>query len=96
MAGETPGALRELSVSLNRVGDGPREAGEPAAAHEVYNEALALDRWRIDLYGETPLAQRGLSVSLRKVAEIEEDLRNAAKAKAARAEAQSIAERLGS
>ena len=56
--GETPQALRDLSVSLDRLGDVQRETGEVAAAAAAYEESLALDRRLLDAYGETPQAHR--------------------------------------
>ena len=61
---ETPQALRDLSVSLNKVGDAHREAGELAAATSAHEESLGLCRRLLEAHGETPQALRDLSVSL--------------------------------
>src|SRR5262249_37750 len=42
--GDTPQALRDLSVSLNNVGEVRREAGDLVAAAAAYEESLALAR----------------------------------------------------
>ena len=59
--GETPQALRDLSVSLNSLGQVRRETGEVAGATAAYEESLALRRRLVDAYGETPQALRDLS-----------------------------------
>ena len=51
---ETPQALRDLSVSLNKVGDAHREAGELAAAATLYEEALTPLRAILNNYAQTP------------------------------------------
>jgi tetratricopeptide (TPR) repeat protein len=68
--GETPEALRDLSVSLNKVGDIRRARGELSAAAEAHEESLALSRQLREVMGQTPEALRDLSVSLNKVGDI--------------------------
>ena len=71
--GETPWSLRDLSVSLNKVGDVRRAAGELGSARAAYEESLALDRRLVDAYGETPQSLRDLSISLGRVGAMREE-----------------------
>ena len=68
--GEAPQSLRDVSVSLDRLGDVRREAGDLTAATIVFEESLALDRRVLDAYGEMPQALRDLSVSLDRLGDI--------------------------
>ena len=65
--GETPQALRDLSISLDHLGDVRRATGEVAAATAAYEESLALCRRLVDAYGETPQALRDLSIILERL-----------------------------
>ena len=49
--GETPESLRDLSISLGRVGDVRRVSGERSAATAAYEESLALRRRLLEGYG---------------------------------------------
>jgi tetratricopeptide (TPR) repeat protein len=69
-SGETPEALRDLSVSLDNVGDVRRARGELAAAAQAYEESLELRRQLREALGETPEALRDLSVSLNRVGDV--------------------------
>ncbi|KAA0220104.1 MAG: hypothetical protein EDS66_14695, partial [Planctomycetota bacterium] len=60
-------ALRDLSVSLDRVGDVRRLKGDRDAALAAFEEGLALRRRIAREFGETPEALRDLSVSLFRV-----------------------------
>ncbi len=68
--GATPEALRDLSVSLNKMGDIRSARGELAEAAEAYEESLALSRQLREVMGATPEALRDLSVSLDRVGDI--------------------------
>ena len=68
--GETPQSLRDLSLSLSRIGDVRRAAGDPAGATASYEESLALGRRLVDGYGETPQSLRDLSVSLSRIGDV--------------------------
>ena len=72
--GETPESLRDLSISLDRVGDVRRAAGELASATVAYEESLALRRRLVDAYGETPRSLRDLSISLDKVGDVRREI----------------------
>ena len=82
--GETPQALRDLSVSLDRLGDVQRETGEVAAATAAYEESLALRRRLVDAYGETPQALRDLSISLNRLGDVRRETGDVAAATAKR------------
>ena len=62
--GETPQALRDLSVSLDRLGDARRDSGVLPDAVVAYEESLSLGRRLLEVYGETPQALRDLSIIL--------------------------------
>ncbi len=61
-----PTIERDLSVSLNKVGDAASVAGENDAARAAYQEGLDILR-RLSARLATPAAERDLSVSLNKV-----------------------------
>ncbi|MDR3088530.1 MAG: tetratricopeptide repeat protein [Desulfobulbaceae bacterium] len=67
--GETPQSLRDLSISLNQVGETAQALGQLEAARQAYEESLGLDRKIIERLGETPQSLRDLSISLNKVGE---------------------------
>jgi len=66
----TPEALRDLSVSLNRLGDIDRARGELDAAYVRYSRGLDL-RERLAAQLATPEALRDLSVSLDRLGDID-------------------------
>ena len=66
----TPEALRDLSVSLNNVGDVARAQWDWAQAEAVYRESLELSRQLVERLGGTPEALRDLSVSLDNVGRV--------------------------
>ena len=59
----TPEAQRDLSVSLNKIGDLARDRGDLAAALDAFQESLAIDR-ALATQLDTPEAQRELAISL--------------------------------
>ncbi|NUQ07896.1 MAG: AAA family ATPase [Phycisphaerae bacterium] len=65
-----PQALRDLSVSLDRVGDVRLLKGDRDAALAAFEEGLTLSRRIAREFGETPEALRDLSVSLNKVGDV--------------------------
>ena len=69
-ANSTPTALRDLSISLNNVGQVARAQGDWSQAEAVYRESLALCRQLADRLGGTPGALRDLSVSLNNVGDV--------------------------
>ena len=68
--GESAQALRELSVSLERLGDVRCESGGLAAATAAFEESLALRRRLLEAYGESAQALRDLSVSLGRLGDV--------------------------
>jgi tetratricopeptide (TPR) repeat protein len=65
--GETPESLRDLSVSLDKVGTTAKAMGEWSKAETRYEESLTISRKIIEHVGETPESLRDLSVSLNNV-----------------------------
>ncbi|MGH3979386.1 MAG: tetratricopeptide repeat protein, partial [Pseudonocardiaceae bacterium] len=65
--GDTPEALRDLAIALNRVGDIHQARGQLDDALHCFTEALDLSRRIRDHYGDTPDALRDLAVALRRV-----------------------------
>ena len=72
--GETPEALRDLSVSLDNVGGVAQALGQWEVAAQAYEEGLQISRNLLAAVGETPEALRGLSISLDKVGGVAEAL----------------------
>ena len=66
-------SLRDLSVSLIRLGDVTRDLGDPTTARTHYREALDIARRLADQHG-TPEALRGLSFSLIRLGNAARDL----------------------
>jgi len=64
VVGETPEVLRDLSISLNNVGDAARALGRVDEAEGHYAESLQIGRRLREVVGETPEVLRDLSVSL--------------------------------
>ncbi len=63
--------LRDLSVSLNRVGDVERALGQREAALRAYQRGLEISERIAGDFGETPESLRDLSVSLDNVGDVE-------------------------
>ncbi|MGC2201794.1 MAG: tetratricopeptide repeat protein [Stellaceae bacterium] len=81
--GDTPQALRDLSVSLDNVGRVEGDLGNLEAARTAYRESLELRRGLREALGDTPQALRDLSVSLDNVGGVERDLGNLEAARSA-------------
>ena len=75
-AEETPEALRDLSVSLNNVGDAEQALGNWEGSRERYEQTLELRKRIIERVGETPEALRDLSISLNRMGDVERALGN--------------------
>ncbi|MGH3916014.1 MAG: tetratricopeptide repeat protein [Pseudonocardiaceae bacterium] len=69
---DSSAALRDLSVSLDKVAGIQQERGQLKEALAAYTESLDLRRRIHTSYGDTPQALRDLSISLNKVAGIQE------------------------
>ena len=92
--GETPEALRDLSVSLNNVGKTAQALGRWDEARAAFEESLAISRQILQRIGETPEALRDLSVSLDNVGNTAQALGRWDEARAAFEEGLRIGERL--
>jgi len=92
--GDSPQALRDLSVTLDRVGDVRREAGDLSGAQEAYTESLEISRRLLQLYGDSPLALRDLSVSLDNVGDVRREAGDVSGAQGAYTESLEISRRL--
>jgi tetratricopeptide (TPR) repeat protein len=89
----TPQAQRDLSVSLDRLGDVTRDLGDPAAAATHHQQALDIDRRLAEQLG-TARALQDLRAGLADLARTEEELGNADAAAALRAELATVSDRL--
>ena len=74
LTGESPQALRDWSVSLEKVGDVERALGDVAGARARYEQSLKLSERLVKLTGESPQALRDWSVSLEKAGDVEQAL----------------------
>ena len=93
-AGETPQTLRDLSISLDRMGRVHEAAGGTSAAKTAYEESLAIQRRLVETIGKTPQTLRGLSVSLDRMGGVHKAAGDASAAKAAYEESLTIDRRL--
>ena len=89
----SPESLRDLSVSLNNVGDIDRARGNLDNAHTAYTRSLTL-RERLATQLNTPEALRDLSVSLDNVGDIDRARGNLDNAHTAYTRSLTLAERL--
>lgn len=71
---DSPAALRDLSVSLDKVADIQRDRGQLDDALTAYTESLHLAQRILSTYGETPQALRDLSISEENVARTRQQL----------------------
>ena len=92
--GETPQTLRDLSISLDRMGGVHKVAGDTDAARAAYEESLAIDRRLIAMIGETPQTLRDLSISFGKMGGVHEAAGETDAARAAYEESLAIVRRL--
>ncbi len=86
--------MRDLSISLDNVGQTERDLGNLEAARTAYRESLELRRHLREALGDTPQALRDLSISLNNVGRTERDLGNLEAARTAYRESLDIARRL--
>jgi tetratricopeptide (TPR) repeat protein len=70
-AGETPESLRNVSVTLEKVGDLEREQGQTVLALARYRKSLEICERIVREFGETPVSLRGLGISLMKLGDME-------------------------
>ena len=69
--GDSPQVLRDLSVSLDRVGDAKNRPGAVKPRYWPYRESLDLRRQLRTALGDSPQVLRDLSVSLDNVGDAE-------------------------
>jgi tetratricopeptide (TPR) repeat protein len=74
LTGEAPQSVRDLSVSLDKVGNVALDLGQLEEARSAYCESLQLRRQLLELTGEAPQSLRDLSVSLDNVGDVARDL----------------------
>ena len=68
--GETPEALRDLFISILKLGDVAHAQSEWQRSQELYLESWALARKLLQLLGETPEILRGLAVALERLGNV--------------------------
>jgi len=91
---QTPESLRDLSISLDRVGDVDRALGEQESARGSFVESLEIRRGLVERLGETPESLRDLSISLDRVGDVDRALGELESARALWQEGHEIAQRL--
>jgi uncharacterized glyoxalase superfamily protein PhnB len=70
--GVTPESLRDVSVSLQRLGDFDLNVqGDTTLARARYEESIAIQRRIVDEFGETPQSLRDVSVSLQRLGDFD-------------------------
>ena len=74
LTGDSPGALRDWSISLDNVGDVERALGDVTGARGRYAQSLRVRERLVVLPGESPEALRDWSVSLNNVGDVERAL----------------------
>ena len=74
LAPDSPPTLRDLSISLNKVGDVARDLGQLEEARSAYRESLEIARKLTTRTSDAPQSLRDLSVSLEKVGDVARDL----------------------
>ena len=92
--GKTPERLRDLSVSMNKLGDVARALGQLDDARAAYAEGEKLSRALIDEFGKTPERLRDLSVSMNKLGDVASALGQLDDARAAYAEGEKLSRAL--
>ena len=94
LTGESPEALRDWSVSLEKVGDVQRALGDVAGARERYAQSLQVRERLVTLTGESPEVLRDWLVSLIKVGDVQHALGDVAGARGRYAQSLQVSERL--
>jgi tetratricopeptide (TPR) repeat protein len=91
---DTPESLRDLSVSLNKVGDAESAAGRDEQALAAHQESLDIARQLRQALGESPQVLLDLSISLLNVGDMEREEGRCGQALAAYRESLDIARQL--
>ena len=87
-------SLRDLSVSLDKVGDVARDLGQLDEARSAYQESLEISRQLTTLTGNSAQSLRDLSVSVEKVGDVARDLGQLDEARSAYQESLDISRQL--
>ena len=90
LTGGAPQSLRDLSVSLSRVGDVALDLRQLEAARSAFAESLQISRQLKTLSGDSPQSLRDLSVSLDKAGDVARDLGQLEEARSAYTESLQI------
>ena len=70
LTGESPEALRDWTVSLDKVGDVQRAMGDVAGARGRYEQSLEVSERLVKLTGESPEALSDLAIGLERMADV--------------------------
>ena len=92
--GKTPERLRDLSVSMNKLGDVARALGQLEDAKTAYAQGEQLRRALIDDFGKTPERLRDLSLSMDRLGDVARALGQLEDAKTAYAQGEALATEL--
>ena len=92
--GTTPERLRDLSVSMNKLGDVARALGQLQEAKTAYAEGETLSRQLLADFGATPERLRDLSISMNNLGEVARALGQLQEAKTAYAEGGTLSRQL--
>ena len=94
LTGDSPEALRDWSVSLEKVGDVQRALGDLAGARERHEQSLRVRERLVKRTGESPEALRDWSISLSKVGDVQRALGDVAGARERYEQSLQVSERL--
>ena len=92
--GKTPERLRDLSVSMNKLGDVAQALGQLEDAKTAYAQGEQLSRALIDDFGKTPERVRDLSLSMDNLGDVAQALGQLEDAKTAYAQGEGLATEL--
>ena len=73
LTGESPEALRDWSVSLEKVGEVQRALGDVAGARGRFEQSLEVSERLVKLTGESPEALRDLAISCERLGDLQID-----------------------
>ncbi|MGH3897362.1 MAG: tetratricopeptide repeat protein [Pseudonocardiaceae bacterium] len=90
---EDPDALRDLSISLGRLGDVTRDLGDPTTARTYHQQALNIDQRLADQL-DSPQAHRDLAITLERLGDVTCDLGDPTTARTYHQQALNIRQRL--
>ncbi len=94
LTADAPQSLRDLSVSLEKVGTVARDLGQLEEARSAYRESLEISRQLKTLTVDAPQSLRDLSISLANVGDVARDLGQLEEARSAYRESLEISRQL--